>query len=254
MHARNWERFIMTNSDIKEKLKKIVLSSYRAEWRYPQTKYKLKTSERKKHLYSVMYLMDNVQDKYDIANAKENSTNYKYAMFVYDETNEKDSELCIVVGQNPSYSSNVNVDRTNQSIYKALLHNKKTRYLMLNTFPKIDSDGTNSPDLGKTTENIEIAKKLIAELKKCDLTIKLIYACGGSIPVYAKFIEELKKLAEDLEIKTYAFEANNFIQRHMSMQNINSRQLKPSDFSIVKCGVDFVPTDEFKHVEFKKGE
>ena len=115
----------MTNVDIKEKLRKIDLSSYCAKWRYPQTKYKLNTSERKKHLYSVMYLMDNVQDKYDIANTQENSANYKYAMFVYDESNEEDSELCIVVGQNPSYSSNVNVDRTNQSIYKALLSNKK---------------------------------------------------------------------------------------------------------------------------------
>ena len=40
----------------------------------------------------------------------------------------------------------------------------------------------------------------------------------------------------------------------MSMQNINSRQLKLSDFSIVECDVDFKSTDEFKHIEFRKGE
>jgi hypothetical protein len=74
------------------------------------------------------------------------------------------------------------------------------------------------------------------------------------LPVYAKFIEELKELTVSLKIKTYAFEANNLVQAHMSMQNINSRQLKPSDFSIVECDIDFKSTDEFKHIEFRKGE
>ena len=148
----------MTNVDIKEKLEQINLSSYHAEWRYSPIKYKLNTNEPKKHQYSVMYLMDSERDKYNISGEKGKSENFKYAMFVYDASSNSDSELFVVIGQNPSYSPNVNVDCTNQSIYKALLYNKKTRYLMLNTFPKIDSDGTNSPDLDKTTENIAIAK------------------------------------------------------------------------------------------------
>ena len=63
---------------------------------------------------------------------------------------------------------------------------------MLNTFPRIDSDGNNSPDSSKTIENIKIAETLITQLNSLNLTIKIIYACGGSLPVYTKFIEELK--------------------------------------------------------------
>ena len=40
----------------------------------------------------------------------------------------------------------------------------------------------------------------------------------------------------------------------MSMQNINSRQLKRSVFSIVECDIDFKSTDESKHIKFRKGE
>lgn len=242
----------MTNEELKEKLKNIDFSSSSAKWLL-SNEYKLNVGNKKSRSYYALYLMDEKQCKYDISSNDQTNENYKYAMFVHDDSKVSDSELYIVIGQNPSYSSKTNVDRTNQSIYKAMIHNKKTRYLLLNTFPKIDSDGTNSPDLDKTTENIAIAKQLITELKNCGLTIRLIYACGGSLPVYAKFIEELKELTVSLKIKTYAFEANNLVQAHMSMQNINSKQLKPSDFSIVDYDIDFKPTDEFKHVKFRKG-
>jgi hypothetical protein len=198
--------------------------------------------------------VDEQQGEYNNSNLSNNSKTFKYAMFVYDESNDSDTELYIVIGQNPSYSSKRNVDRTNQSIYKAIIHNKKSRYLLLNTFPKIDSDGINSPDSDKTTQNSEIAKALINHLCGCGLTIKVIYACGGSLPVYARFIEEIKKLVKEKEIETYAFEANGEVQMHMSMQNINSKKLKSSDFSIVKYYITFKSTDEFKHIKFIKGE
>ena len=243
----------MTNNNIVKELKGISLSSYNAKWK-TSPNYKLNLDARKKHSYSVLYLVDEQQGECDNSNHSNNSKNFKYAMFVYDESNDSDTELYIVIGQNPSYSSKRNVDRTNQSIYKAIIHNKKSRYLLLNTFPKIDSDGINSPDSDKCTENMEIVKAIINHLNACQLTIKVVYACGGSLPVYAKFIEEIKELIKEKEIETYAFEAKGEVQMHMSMQNINSKQLKPSDFSIVKYDIDFASTDGFKHVKFIKGE
>ena len=100
--------------------------------------------------YSVLYLMDKNERDFTETN------NIKYAMFVYQDSNNKDNVIHIVIGQNPSHSSTKNIDGTNQKIYHALMESdeKANRYLLFNTFPIIDADGSNSPSELHVDDNI----------------------------------------------------------------------------------------------------
>ena len=211
-------------------------------------KYQLKYNDDK-HVYYAVYLMDNELNDFT---DKEHKINIKYAMYVYDECETLSDELYIVIGQNPSHSSRKNIDGTNQNIYKALLSNEIHRYLLLNTFPIINPDGANSQDLLKVTENIHAAETIIQSLSKKNITIKIIYACGSSLPVYAKFIDGLECLIGKYNISTYAFADNNEIQTHLSMQALNSKKIKVNTLKLIRCKIRTMYTDEFKNVTFKK--
>lgn len=128
--------------------------------------------------------------------------NVKYAMFVYFDEQQKDENLYIVIGQNPSHSFKANIDRTNQNIFKAILNNNisSSRYILLNTFPIIDPDGASSPNELKLEDNIKVATTLIEKLSRLKCKMKIIYACGSSLPVYVPFIEKLHSC-----VQTYDF-------------------------------------------------
>ena len=202
--------------------------------------------------YNVLYLMDSVGDDYT---NKNDPPNIKYTMFVFDENNEaeRDNELYVVIGQNPSCSSDKNIDRTNQCIYKALISKGIHRYLLLNTFPIIDADGINSPDTLKADANIDIVKSMLESLVK-QVTIKFIYACGSSLPVYARFLNDINEFATKNNLNTYAFEYEGNPHTHMSIQTINSKKIDITALKIEKYIVKCVNLDEFKNAKFIKGE
>ena len=250
----------MTNKEIKS-----ILEALPAESQYNytckfETNYQLNIeklnlpsyNDQKTIKYNALYLMDPVGDDYTNNN---DPPNIKYAMFVYDENNEdeSDNELYLVIGQNPSRSSKKNIDGTNQNIYKALLSNNIHRYLLLNTFPIIDPDGANSKDLLKTDENIKITQQIIKCLREKS-AIKIIYACGSSLPVYSKFIETLNTLINTYKIKTYAFVNGSELQTHLSMQALNSKPITPDSLKLVECKIEVIQPDEFKTVKFIKGD
>lgn len=143
--------------------------------------------QSKKEVYKVKYLMDGELNDFTCQG------NVKYAMFVYFDEQQKDENLYIVIGQNPSHSFKANIDRTNQNIFKAILNNNisSSRYILLNTFPIIDPDGASSPNELKLEDNIKVATTLIEKLSRLKCKMKIIYACGSSLPVYVPFIEKL---------------------------------------------------------------
>lgn len=249
----------MTNKEIKTMLETLSFEEqYEVSYKH-KSKYKLNIKKlnlqnkngKKTRAYSTFYLMDSIGD--DFTN-KNGITNIKYAMFVYDENNEtSDEELYVVIGQNPSYSFKNNIDRTNQCIYKALICNGIHRYLLLNTFPVIDADGANSPDVLKTQENLSISKTILKRLLE-KIKVKIVFACGSSLPVYAQFVNDINELATVEKIDTYAFEYNGLPLTHMSIQNINSQNIDLSVIKIEKYTVECIDSEEFKKAKFKKGE
>ena len=202
-------------------------------------------------MYNALYLMDPKGDDFTNANG---IPNIKYAMFVYDENNgTSDEELYVVIGQNPSYSFKNNIDRTNQCIYKALICNGIHRYLLLNTFPIINADGANSSDALKTKENLYFSKTILNSLLG-QIKIKIVFACGSSLPVYAQFINDINEFAAAEKIDTYAFEYKGRPQTHMSIQTINSQKIDLSLMKIEKYTVACIDSEEFKKAKFEKGE
>ena len=214
--------------------------------------YVLNLGDGKKYKYKVLYLMD--ADLGDFTD-ENNGRNIKYSMVVCgkDCITKDFNEVYIVVGQNPSYSTSKNIDKTNQSVYKALINNKIDSYLLLNTFPIINADGANAPDSLKVLENIDIAKNIIKKLKERGLKVSIVYACGASLPVYAKFIDEITALVNKFGISTYAFENGKELVSHMSMQYINSKSLDYKNFKLVPYKVQTELQKDFKKAIFKKG-
>lgn len=209
--------------------------------------YKLNLQSINKKAYKVTYLMD--KDLSDFTG----QGNVKYAMFVYSDEQQKDENLYIVIGQNPSHSSKANIDRTNQNIFKAILNNNisSSRYILLNTFPIIDPDGASSPNELKLEDNIKVATTLIEKLSRLKCKMKIIYACGSSLPVYVPFIESLQALIGKYGIEEYAFENVNTgnIQAHMSIQTTNSKRLYADDFGLVECHIDTSNDQDFRKVK-----
>ena len=207
--------------------------------------YKLNLQSINKKAYKVTYLMD--KDLSDFTG----QGNVKYAMFVYSDEQQKDENLYIVIGQNPSHSSKANIDRTNQNIFKAILNNNisSSRYILLNTFPIIDPDGASSPNELKLEDNIKVATTLIEKLSRLKCKMKIIYACGSSLPVYVPFIEKLQALIGKYGIEEYAFEKDGNIQAHMSMQTTNSKSLYADDFGLVECHIDASNDQDFRKVK-----
>lgn len=238
----------MNNIEILTNLRNLDFSYIGAKWSESQ-KYQLNYNNTDYPYYAI-YLMDNELNDFT---DEEHEINIKYAMYVYDDCDIDTEDLYIVIGQNPSHSSNKNIDGTNQNIYKALLSNKIHRYLLLNTFPIIDPDGANSQDLLKVTENINSATKTIESIFEHGITVKIIYACGNSLPVYAKFIETIESLIDAHATETYAFAANDEIQTHLSMQALNSKKIEPYTLKLLKCGIKTTQPDGFKTVTFIKG-
>ena len=215
------------------------------------TDYELNLDDKNPYKYNALYLMDaNFGDFTD----NNKGYNIKYAMFVcgQDCITKDVNKIHIVIGQNPSYSTNKNIDKTNQSIYKALINNEINCYILLNTFPIINADGANAPDLLKVSENIEIAKSIIKNLKGKGLTVSIVYACGTSLPIYAKFIDAITTLVKELDISTYAFENGNELVPHMSMQYINSKSFDYKNFKLVPYKVQTETQEDFKKAVFKK--
>ena len=249
----------MTNTEIKTMLETLtseepysISCKIKNKYRLNIKKLNLENKKGKKtRIYSTLYLMDRAGDDFTNGNG---IPNIKYAMFVYDENNEtSDEELYIVIGQNPSYSFKNNIDRTNQCIYKALICNGIHRYLLLNTFPIIDADGVNSPDVLKTKENLAISKTILNSLFG-NVKIKILFACGSSLPVYAQFINDINEFAAIKKIDTNAFEYNKRPQTHMSIQTINSQKIDLSLMEIKKYTVSCIDSEEFKKAKFEKGE
>ncbi len=207
--------------------------------------YELNLQSINKKAYEVTYLMD--KDLSDFTS----QGNVKYAMFVYSDERQNDENLYIVIGQNPSHSSKANIDRTNQNIFKAILNSNisSSRYILLNTFPIIDPDGASSPNELKLEDNIKVATTLIKKLCRLKCRMKIIYACGESLPVYVPFIKKFNKLISKYKIKTYAFENAGRIQAHMSMQVINNKGLNIDDFRLVECNIDISNNQDFRKVK-----
>ena len=249
----------MTNTEIKTMLETLPFEEPYSVSCKNKNKYKLNIKklsfknkkDKNTRVYSTLYLMDPAGD--DFTN-KNGIPNIKYAMFVYDENNgTSDEELYVVIGQNPSYSFRNNIDRTNQCIYKALICNGIHRYLLLNTFPIIDANGANSPDALKIKENLYFSKTILKSLS-VQIKIKIVFACGSSLPVYAQFIKDINEFAAAEKIDTYAFEYNGQPQTHMSIQTINSQKIDLSLMKIEKYTVTCIDSEEFKKAKFKKGE
>lgn len=250
----------MTNKEIKIMLETLSFEEPYSISYKNKSKYKLNIKKlnfqnkngKNTRAYSTLYLMDPSGDDYT---NKNEPPNIKYAMFVYDENNESesDNELYIVIGQNPSCSSDHNIDRTNQCIYKALLCNGIHRYLLLNTFPIIDADGVNSPDSLKAEENRSISKTILESLLG-KVKIKIVFACGSSLPVYAQFVKDINEFATVKKIDTYAFEYEGKPHTHMSIQTINSQNIDLSAIKIEKYTVTCIDSEEFKKANFTKGE
>lgn len=207
--------------------------------------YKLNLQSTNKKAYKVTYLMDRDLSAFTCQG------NVKYAMFVYSDEQQKDENLYIVIGQNPSHSFKSNIDRTNQNIFKAILNSNisSSRYILLNTFPIIDPDGASSPNELKLEDNIKVATTLIKKLCRLKCRMKIIYACGESLPVYVSFIKKINKLITKYKIKTYAFENAGRIQAHMSMQAINNKGLNIDDFRLVECNIDISNNQDFRKVK-----
>ena len=235
----------MTNQEIKDFLENIPFDQQNARWYSLSEMYSLKYNDTP-FPYWALYLMDNKLGNYT------QKENIKYAMFVYDESTKSEDVLYIVIGQNPSQSHASNVDSTNQNIYKAMLGNNHTRYLLLNTFPIIDADGANSPDLLKTKENIEIAQQIIECLSQ-KLKIKIVYACGSSLPVFAKFLDKIDGLVKKHNLKSYAFEGDNQIRTHLAMQALNSKPIRAESLKLVECYLEIEEPTDFKKAIFKRG-
>lgn len=203
----------------------------------------------KKYCYKASYLMDKELCDY------QNDGNIKYAMFVYDDYEEKNDSnvLYIVIGQNPSRSSNSNIDKTNQCIFKTLRNDKIKvhRYLLLNTFPIIDSNGDDSPDSLKMGENCKVGIQIITELENIGVVIKFIIACGTSLPVYLPFIKIINEyVANGKEL--YAFSSEKGIQAHMSMQSVYSKNLAPNMFELAKCEIEEKVCTDFINIKILK--
>lgn len=206
--------------------------------------YKLKAIN---HSYRATYLMDSELNDYQTRI----SGNIKYAMFVYDNSTIGENELYIIIGQNPSYSFSSNIDGTNQNIYKALLNRGIHRYLLLNTFPTINSNGGKSENLCKTRKNLYIIKQFIKKTRK-KVSLKIVFACGSSLKVYAKSIRLLNRLCKKYKIQTFAFEHNGIPQCHLASHTLHKSGATPSTLVLSKYQVNLSDSHIFSTVNFFK--
>ena len=200
-----------------------------------------------KHPYNVTYIMDKSLDSYSC----KMPGNIKYAMFIHDSSIIGDKELYVVIGQNPSYSFKNNVDRTNQNIYKALLNLGIHRYLLLNTFPIIDSSGAKSENTLKTKINLAILKKLIRRFRN-RVSIRIVFACGNSLKVYSKSIKTLNRLIKKYKLESLAFEYNGIPQCHLSSQALYKNGATTQTVILSKYRVTVYDSTKFSVICFYK--
>lgn len=192
----------------------------------------------------------------------EETGNIKYAMFVCQEKANESDEIHVVIGQNPSHSSSKSIDTTNQKIFQALMNGqeKANRYLLFNTFPIIDAHGSNSMNYLHVDDNIKLFERIVKELlKNKDLKIKIIFACGSSLPVYYPFIEKVFEIvsANKDRTETFAFEykgsSEDKCQSHLSMQACNRlKRTDNSKFYLEKYTVDKKVKSDFAEIQFNK--
>ena len=200
-----------------------------------------------RHPYNATYIMDKSLDSYSC----KIPGNIKYAMFVHDSSIIGDKELYVIIGQNPSYSFAHNVDGTNQNIYKTLLKLGIHRYLLLNTFPIIDSNGAKSENTLKTKINIAILKKLIKKFRK-QISIKIVFACGNSLRVYSKSIKTLNRLIKKYKLESLAFEHNGIPQCHLSSQALRKNGATTQTITLSQYRVTVCDSSKFSAVCFHK--
>lgn len=80
-----------------------------------------------------------------------------------------------------------------------------------------------------------------------------MYACGNSLPVFSKFLDEISALVKKHALSTYAFEYNNQIQTHLAMQALNSKSIKAESLRLVECYLEIEEPTDFKKAIFKRG-
>lgn len=213
--------------------------------------------------YNVSYCMSEDSNFQDYTE----KGNIKYAMYC-SVGDDEFSELTVVIGQNPSKSTQAGIDGTNLNILKTLLAQRQPikQYLMLNTFPIIDPDGSNSHSDKGVDENVKYMKKLFCEFKKMyrlnrrvqrnkKFTIKIVYAFGYKLAVYRPFVKALNRIMKKMKIETVAFEYGDELQAHMSQQSCNSQsRTNREDFKLVKYNVTECKKSDFAIYEYNKCE
>jgi len=139
---------------------------------------------RKKINYRVKYLFENTTD---------GSLNFskKYVMFV---KWGKGFKFCIVIGQNPVktevYENQVfQLDATNWNILNILKKKRYSGFIMVNTFPVIDSNGKGISSIDKDNINISIFNFIVSTFSK----LNIFLACTKTNFVANDFISNLKK-------------------------------------------------------------
>lgn len=102
--------------------------------------------------YDVTYIVERDHDP-------RTNGNLKFAMFI---TWKKVGKKAIVIGQNPAEAhSNLAVDNTNQNIVALLKKAGYSGYVMINTFPEINSAGNTINNITPNKKNILISKFLL---------------------------------------------------------------------------------------------